>query len=156
MGRRSEWLQRSSTVTLTLLPRTGRRVRYTPTGGRQQLPANGGIPSSEAALLSSSGGATAEHIAASATPAGLGVSTIIPGAATKAAVSGRTFIAWQCTFIGPAQAAADDTQQFLGFGVSLGEDAAGGEGVVRGALILTSGLRIVGLIILMLVARGNA
>lgn len=70
----------------------------------------------------------------------MAASAMVPGAASKAAIAGRTAAVWRCGILGPAQAAADDPQQFLSFGATIGDGPLAG---VSAALVLTSGIRLV-------------
>lgn len=79
-------------------------------------------------------------------------SAVVVSASNKAAVAGRTAGVWWCSVVGPAQAVADDPQQFLGFGVSIGNDSDG-EGTARAALIVTSCVRLGVFIVLAVVAK---
>lgn len=93
------------------------------------------------------------QIVASPSSPGMLASTFTSVAASKAAVAGRTFRMWECISVGPAKVAANDPQQFLGFGLGLGE---GQEATARGALILTSLVRVAMIILLLLVAKFQA
>lgn len=106
----------------------GRDTRRNASGDQRQLLVNRG---------GSDGGV--RIAAASTAVAGIATAVIVPAAASKAATAGRIASIWQCAVVGPAQSAADDPQQFLGFGLRVGGDDGGElEGIVRGALILTS------------------
>lgn len=60
---------------------------------------------------------------------------------------------WECSSIGAAQADASDPQQFLGFGLILGQ---GDDGVVRGALVLTMCLRVGMFVAILFFAKSKA
>lgn len=79
-----------------------------------------------------------------------------PVAASKAMVASRVSAVWECVVVGPSQVVANDPQQFLSFGIPIGDnddqDGGGGGAVARGALIITSGIRlcmVLGMILLL-------
>lgn len=65
---------------------------------------------------------------------------LVPGAASKASSVARTMSTWTCIAVGPAEVAADDSLQFLRFGFEVG---SGEYAAASGALVVTTGIRVV-------------
>lgn len=64
-------------------------------------------------------------------------------------MAGRTVSVWRCAFTAPAAAAAGDSTQYLSFGIRFDETP---DGVLRGALVLTTVVRVVLTVVLAVLA----